>query len=111
MELQAKEGEVQTCGIPEVFVQKRCTFLLSHFLSPYPFKGKSKVVPLNTIKTYRRSEIIATPIRNFGIRWKRVVNLIPQPPRKETLVPIHRGADGPKSRSGHFGEEKNSLPD
>jgi hypothetical protein len=32
MELQAKEGEVKSSGIPEVFVQKSCNFLLSHFL-------------------------------------------------------------------------------
>jgi len=62
--------------------------------SPCPFEGKSVVVPLNTIKAYRRSEIIAPPIHNFGVRWKRVVNLRSQPPRKETLVLILRGRMG-----------------
>ena len=94
-----------------VFLKSLCRkgalyFCLISF-SPCPFKGRSKVVPLNTIKTYRRSEVVAPPIRNFGVRLKRVVNLIPWPPWKETLVPIHGGLDGSKNQSGRFGEDKN----
>jgi hypothetical protein len=32
------------------------------------------------------------------------------PPGKEQLVPLDMKLDGPQSRSGHSGEEKNSQP-
>jgi hypothetical protein len=85
-----------------------------------PIKVKVKVkLPLcfltehHAMKAYWGSGGIAPRILNLGTRWRWVVSFTPRP-----LYPQGKNAsyssdgrlDGPQSRSGRGGEEKNSQP-
>jgi hypothetical protein len=72
-----------------------------------PSRGKSEAVPVEGMKTYRGSIIVAAPILNLGAGWRRFVSVTPQPlyPEKNPAVL--------QSQFGRFGEEINilKLPD
>jgi hypothetical protein len=55
----------------------------------------------------------SSAILDFGTRWRRIVSFTPRPlcPRgKGPLYSLDRRLDGPQSRSGRRGGDKNSWP-
>jgi hypothetical protein len=75
-------------------------------------KVKGKVVPPRH-EGVLWSGGIAPRILDFGTRWRCVVSFTPRPiyPQGNSLrYPLDRRLDGPQSRSGRGGEEKNSHP-
>jgi hypothetical protein len=68
----------------------------NHYLIGAAYKGKVKVVPVHTIKAYRRSGGTDPLILNFNTRWRSSQPYLP--------------AAYPQSWSGHFRIEMNLFP-
>jgi hypothetical protein len=67
----------------------------------------------HAMKVYWRSGFITPRILDLGTRWRWVVSFTPLPlytQGNSPWCPLHRRLDGPQSRSGRGGEEKNSQP-
>jgi hypothetical protein len=67
----------------------------------------------HTMMTYWGNGGVALCILDLGTRWRWVVSFTPQllyPQGKSPWYPLDRRLDGPQSRSGRGGEEKNSHP-
>jgi hypothetical protein len=65
------------------------------------------------MKAYWRSGGITPCILDLGTRWRWVVSFTPRPlylQGKSPWYPLDRKLDGPQSRPGRGGEEKNSQP-
>jgi hypothetical protein len=63
------------------------------------------------MKAYEGSGSITPRVLELGTRWRSVVNFTHRPlysQGKSPWYPLDRRLDGPHSRSGHGGEEKNS---
>jgi hypothetical protein len=45
----------------------------------FPAGVKGEAVPVDAMKTYRGSKIVATQILNLGARWRRFVSVTAQP--------------------------------
>jgi hypothetical protein len=65
------------------------------------------------MKAYWGVEVEVHSFFDLGARWRCVVSFTPRPlsPQgKSPWYPMYRRLDGPQSRSGRGGEEKNSHP-
>jgi hypothetical protein len=65
------------------------------------------------MKAYWGSEGIAPRILDLGTKWRWVVSFTPRPlysQEKSPWYPLDKKLDGPQSRSGSSGEEKNYQP-
>jgi hypothetical protein len=81
------------------------------------FKCKRKICPCAYLSTtpwrHWGSGGVPPRILDLGIRWRWVVTFTPRslyPQGKCPRYPLDRSLDGPQSRYGHGGEEKNSQP-
>ena len=99
------------CGFKSFHYLNRTILLCIPCISIKWHFSAVKLFPAHAMKTYRGSRGITPFLTSAldGSEWltSRPHRLIP---RKEPRYPLNMRLDGPQSRYGRFGEEKNLLP-